>query len=212
MNYFVYIWNTPEGIPYYVGEGQGRRSFVARGIPRPQSKDLIQMFSCESKDECWAYEEYLISFFGRQVDGGLLLNQSLGGPGSRGVMKSKETRDKISEGKRVAVILISPDGEHFCVQNVSGFAKEKGIDGRGLSLVASGSYTHHRGWRLKGGNETRRRDYSINPVKLISPEGDEYIVENLSEHAKQHGLTVTNLTALIKGKRNHHHGWTIPRD
>lgn len=43
--------------------------------------------------------------------------------------------------------------------------------------------------------------------KLVSPEGIEYEVTNITKFAKQHGLLQPKLTEVMKGTRNHHRGW-----
>lgn len=44
--------------------------------------------------------------------------------------------------------------------------------------------------------------------KLISPEGIEYEVINITQFAKTHGLLQPKITEVMKGTRNHHKGWT----
>ena len=211
MNYFVYIWNSPEGIPYYVGEGQGTRWWAARNIPRPKSQSDVQTFYAESKEDCWSYEEFLITFFGRKIDGGTLLNQALGGPGARGVTRSEQFKNNQSARQREAVILVSPNDEEFYVQNVKGFARDKGLSGNLLCAVARGENVSHLGWRLKG-KTISKRDYSLNPVTLISPDNKHYIVTCLTAHARTFSLDVSQLSKVVNQSRSQCKGWRLALD
>ena len=183
MNYFVYIWNTPEGIPYYVGEGGKRRCFMPRNIPSPKSRNLVQMFPCESKEVCWAYEVELISFFGRTIDGGCLLNKSLGGPGRPGAKHSEETKKLLS--KKVRQRYRDP---RYRLKIASIVRKRfKTSEARKQMSIASGA----------------------KPVRLLSPDSIEYVVQNINQHCREFGLFQTGMSCLITKKIRIHKGWRL---
>lgn len=85
MNYFVYVYNSEDGIPFYVGKGNRHRHLYRRNHSvTPPSKENIQVFDCDTEEAAFEIEIFLIEFFGRKLDGGTLSNLSLGGPGCRG--------------------------------------------------------------------------------------------------------------------------------
>ena len=85
MEYFVYVYNSADGVPYYVGKGnRNRHLFRRRKSVNPPARDYIQVFTCNSEQEAFELEMFLIEFFGRKLDDGTLDNLSMGGPGCRG--------------------------------------------------------------------------------------------------------------------------------
>ena len=68
--------------PYYVGLAQvARRPFGHHGqVPVPADKCLVRVLkSGLTLKEAEAWEQFYIFWFGRELDGGILLNQKLGG-------------------------------------------------------------------------------------------------------------------------------------
>jgi len=96
MKYYCYVYYDENWQAYYVGKGVGRRMYTPHGHPELPSKERIQRFDFEQEWQAWECEIELIAFWGRQCDGGCLLNKSIGGPGVSGVKRSDETRAKIS--------------------------------------------------------------------------------------------------------------------
>ena len=89
MKYFVYVYSNEEGVPYYVGKGCLNRHLYRRNKSvTPPSKEFIQKFPCSTEQEAFEMEIFLIDFFGRKLNDGLLDNLSLGGPGCRGYQAS----------------------------------------------------------------------------------------------------------------------------
>ena len=100
-NYYVYVYYDEHHIPYYVGKGQKNRAKSPRkGIVVPL-EDQIYTRYFQEEEQAFALERMLIAFWGRRgyETNGLLLNQTLGGPGSFGVINSVETRRKKSLAK-----------------------------------------------------------------------------------------------------------------
>lgn len=89
---YAYIRNKDSktalaGTPYYIGKGQGKRSFDAhRGISVPKNKSrIILVETCLSEIGAFAVERYLIKWYGRQdINTGILHNKTDGGEGSSG--------------------------------------------------------------------------------------------------------------------------------
>lgn len=43
---------------------------------------------------------------------------------------------------------------------------------------------------------------------VVSPAGEEYVIQNLNAFCREHNLTNSNMTNVAKGKYKHHKGWT----
>ena len=106
--FYTYLWLREDGTPYYVGKGCGRRAFdnSAHFVHRPRNKEFIHIQFWIDEDTAFAYERYLIDFWGRKdVGTGCLRNFTDGGenpPSSLGKKfpgrkLSKETKKKISD-------------------------------------------------------------------------------------------------------------------
>ena len=81
----MYVYNSDDGVPFYVGKGTRQRHLYRRNHSvTPPSRENIQVFKCETEQEAFDMEIFLIDFFGRKLDNGTLSNLSLGGPGCRG--------------------------------------------------------------------------------------------------------------------------------
>jgi len=85
--YYVYLYLREDRTPYYVGKGSGKRinqkhrfsdgKFLP--LPPVDRRAIIKYF--DDEEECFLFEEWLIEFYGRKLDGGILNNQCKGGGG-----------------------------------------------------------------------------------------------------------------------------------
>ncbi len=63
---------------------------------------------------------------------------------------------------------------------------------------------------IKGNRPINSLKYSGKPCPTtISPEGVEYVVENISRFAKEHGLNAGAFGEVLRGKAAHHKGWKL---
>ena len=81
--YYVYLYLREDRTPYYVGKGSGKRINQrhrlngGKFLPLPplDRRVIIKYFDYE--DECFLFEEWLIEFYGRKIDGGILIEKNI---------------------------------------------------------------------------------------------------------------------------------------
>ena len=104
--YYCYIFYDDNWCAYYVGYAsyEGRfRSRYSVPIPDEEHRQIIRFKTSWEALEC---ERELVSFWGRECDGGCLKNKAVGGTiGPTGIKHSKKTKQKISakhKGKKLS--------------------------------------------------------------------------------------------------------------
>ncbi len=109
--FYVYVIFRLNGVPCYVGKGKGYRwaihdrmyywdnihlsRIVAKYGPLPRVKIRENL----TESEAFAIEMALIKVLGRVCDGGVLVNETLGGEGISGLKHSEESKKKISAAR-----------------------------------------------------------------------------------------------------------------
>lgn len=83
MKFYTYLYLREDGSPYYVGKGTGNRAFISHRRHRsPQDRTRIKIQRWEDESIAFAFERYLIDFWGRKDLGtGCLHNMTDGGEG-----------------------------------------------------------------------------------------------------------------------------------
>ena len=85
--YYVYFYLREDRTLYYVGKGSGKRinqrhKFSGgKFLPLPPLDRRVIVKYFNDEEECFLFEEWLIEFYGRKLDGGILNNQCKGGGG-----------------------------------------------------------------------------------------------------------------------------------
>jgi len=102
-NFYTYAYLRKDGTPYYIGKGEGNRAFKkGKGEiqpPRDTSRILFLKTNL-AEDEAFKHEVYMIFVLGRKDLGtGILRNRTNGGEGSSGVVRSEETKKRMSEAQ-----------------------------------------------------------------------------------------------------------------
>ena len=168
MEYFVYIYLTEEGIAYYVGKGKRSRIFMRHDVPVP-SRNCIQYFPFATEQEAWDTEIQLIALFGRQQDGGTLMNLSTGGKSGtaglvhtpeRRLQQSRATKARIAkrghpqQGKRGAdshnsltYQVVTPEGETIVVRGLTEYCRRYNLHPSAMVKVSKGKQRAHKGYR-----------------------------------------------------------------
>lgn len=109
--------------------------------------------------------------------------------------------------------LLSPDGEIFKGENLSNFAREKGLNISNLCALTNRSKKSYRGWTIP----PESLDETIPPIRkkkfrLLSPNGIIIEGEGIKEFCRKNALSESCLGRIISGKQNSHKGWTLPKE
>jgi NUMOD3 motif len=105
MEHYTYLYLREDGSPYYAGKGQGRRAYVChKGHKPPEDRSRISLQYWLDEATAYAYEVYLIDFWGRKDLGtGILINHTDGGdkpPSHKGRKQSEAHKQKIGKALR----------------------------------------------------------------------------------------------------------------
>lgn len=104
---------------------------------------------------------------------------------------------------------ISPDGTVYKFPDLKAFCDEHNLCQPAMSAVHlnKGNNTglkQYKGWHLPG-ESPKSKIY-----RLLSPEGEIVETTNLSTLCEKHDLNSGNLSQMLLGNLNHHHGWSTP--
>lgn len=99
MKWYVYLWLREDRTPYYVGKGQGYRKRIKHYhknhyINPPPLDRIVVVKYFEEEAESYTFEEWLIQVYGRKTEGGILINQSIGGRNRCSLVRSEEERGR----------------------------------------------------------------------------------------------------------------------
>src|ERR1017187_3653476 len=81
MKFYTYVWLREKGSPWYVGKGSGNRAYQrCKGHWAPKDRALILLQYWPDEETAFAFEMYLIDFWGRKdIGSGTLHNHTNGG-------------------------------------------------------------------------------------------------------------------------------------
>jgi len=204
----VYIYRDENKRPYYVGSGNRRRplSKHSRLCSPPKDKEQIRVKFVATKEESLKLEALLIEKWGRQCDGGILVNKSLGGRGALGVRRlghrpTADARARMSAAKAGW----SPSQEMRDLASRVHTGRVKSARERAnISKAAKGSPAVQAQVRIC--HELNRK-----PAHWLSPTGQvvEATQRELIALFPQACLKQSSLSRLMNGHLAQHKGWTL---
>jgi hypothetical protein len=211
--------------PYYIGKGSGNRCYGKSGRPANRPKDISYIVTVQeglTEEEAFSLERYCIALYGRlDIKTGVLRNRTDGGEGRSGYVASEETRRRMSHKGPANALWgrtgeLSPRWGTFHTEET----RRKISKGKKGERNPNWGKTHSpetrrrisEGQRGRKQSEETKRKIALTKAKylyeLIDPNGEVYITDNLLEFSGQHGLTNPALSLVVRGKQNHHKGWT----
>jgi hypothetical protein len=201
--FYTYAYLREDRTPYYIGKGTRYRLFQNNGKPCPVPKDKNRIIFLKQnliEEEAFKHETYMISVFGRKIDGGILLNKTFGGEGASGRVVKDATRvilkEKCSGWKHtpeaIEKIRQSSLSRIYSPKNEETKRKiSNTLKGRKLSKTSV---------------DKRTKTVCKNTYVIISPDGFEYNTNNLKEFQRQNKLW--HLYDVVSGKSKQDKGWT----
>jgi len=104
--YYTYAYLREDKTPYYIGKGEDNRAYVAHKRKngqdfKPKNKTqilILKKFDCQK--EAYKHEKYMIFVYGLKVNGGLLINLTMGGDGGGKIKYSDEEREDAYKNKK----------------------------------------------------------------------------------------------------------------
>jgi hypothetical protein len=199
-NYIVYYYLREDfSSPFYIGYGKPRRinakhlrSNGADLLPPRERRWVVK--SGLSKEEAIELEIKHIALWKRESDGGVLLNQNLGGEGKPGGQKTKgfSGRKHSEEAKkRISEKVAGKNNPRYGVK---------------LSQEIKSKISQNKAPKFGKDNPNSKT------WKIISPKNKEYvIVGGLKEFCKSQNISYATMSAAIKYNRKgpRRNGWSI---
>ena len=199
-NYILYYYLREDfGSPFYVGYGKPRRinakhlrSNGANLLPPRQRRWIVK--SGLTKEEAIELEIKHIALWKRECDGGVLLNQNLGGEGKPGGQKTKgfSGRKHSEEAKkRISEKVAGKNNPRYGVK---------------LSQEIRNKISQNRTPKFGKDNPNSKT------WRIVSPENKEYIITGaLKEFCKSQNISYATISAAIKYDRKgpRRNGWSI---
>ena len=164
--YYCYVYYDKNWQAYYVGKGSKRRADYRNDLITVPDNNHIQRFYFASEWEAFECEVELIALWRRSIDGGTLVNQTFGGAGCRGAIRSSEVIAKASKARKalpnlkeiiekcnqatrtpITLINISTKAVHTFI-SVQEAARQLGLNPPHISAMRYGKRKSHKGWRV----------------------------------------------------------------
>jgi hypothetical protein len=165
--FYTYAYLRRDKTPYYIGKGSGKRIYSRKGRPCGTPKDASRIIFLKqnlTEGEAFEHEAYMIAVFGRKDLGtGILYNQTNGGDGSSGAIRTPEVREKISQTMK---------GRTFTQEHLRNLSVSR--RGRGISEAAKRKISIANKGRVLS-EETKRKMSESHKGEIFSEERKENI-------------------------------------
>ena len=179
---YVYAYLREDGSPYYIGQGVGKRIHTTSGAEKrrslPPRERRIFLKKNLSQEEAWRYEKYYIFLYGRERDGGILINRSPGGKYPGLDKHTPETRRRMREAQ---------------------LGKKQTEEHRRKHSLTNK--------RLYKEGKLPPPPSQEKPFAFISPSGIINRGTNIRQFADENGLSVNALYDVRRGRQKQHKGW-----
>ena len=169
--YYVYLYLTPDGIPFYAGKGKNRRHKVQDHLYKSNSnpflKRKIRKVGVDNvevrfphkdltEEQAFYLEEYYIAGYGRRDLGlGPLCNLTNGGEGTSGYSHSNETKRKLRnafKGRAISAEQKQKISDTLKGHSVSAGARQK------MSAAKKGKSTWNKGKKMPNAQKQKISD------------------------------------------------------
>ena len=149
--------------------------------------------------------------------------------GQNGYRHSDDTKEKMKETWRTTrqdrlqkFIVTTPDGTEVYIDDLSLYCQENDLHYGAMIRVAAGYARTHKKYSIvyrdkmdreraehtrQNQSKANSRNLRYETVKLVSPDNDIYEVSNISEFCREHDLSRSAISLVIKGYRKSHKGW-----
>lgn len=111
--------------------------------------------------------------------------------------------------------LLSPERMLYQGNDILKFCEDNELRPSRVLFLLDGISKNYKGWtnvKQKNRQSTRRDQKIRQPTrryKLVSPNGEHFVFNNINEFAKEHGLGRSGLCNVLSNKIAHHRGWTL---
>lgn len=136
--------------------------------------------------------------------------------------KTREERRKDNAHLGIKCEILSPNGELVKIDSISAFCIDMGFKTTNISNIVSGKRRSYRGWtnpefkeywdqKLLQNKEKHReavRSACKKSFTLKSPDGEIIEFVGFQDFTKKYHLGRRQITALLKGEKKSHRGWT----